>query len=359
MGTIMSGVRGWASLAGLAAIGMITALSGCGKPEEPASPAKSPAAASNPAPKPNGGGALLRIAVVPKGTTHDFWKSIHAGAIKAEKELGNVEVTFRGPEREDDRQQQVDLVQNLVSAGYSAIVLAPLDDKALVSPVQQAMAANIPVVIIDSGLQAQVGKDFVSFIATDNHKGGELAGQKMIELTGGKGKVLMLRYQEGSASTAQREQGFVDAIKAAPGIELIDPHRYAGATRATAQEAAENLLTAGTELAGIYCPNESSTFGMLLAIKGKGLAGKVKFVGFDASEGLVEAMRGGQIDALVVQNPMRMGYLGVMTAAKHVRGEKVEPTIDTGVVLITKATMDTPESKELLAPDLKKYLDGR
>lgn len=303
--------------------------------------------------------AKLRIAVVPKGTTHDFWKSIHAGAVKAEKELGNVEVTFRGPEREDDRQQQVDLVQNLVSAGYSAIVLAPLDDKALVSPVREAMAAKVPVVIIDSGLQAEVGKDFVSFIATDNYKGGQLAGQKMVELTGGKGKVLMLRYQEGSASTAQREQGFVDAVKSAQGIELIDPHRYAGATRATAQEAAENLLTSNAELAGIYCPNESSTFGMLLAVKGKGLGGKVKFVGFDASEGLVEAMKAGEIDALVVQNPMRMGYLGVMTAAKHLKGESVEQLIDTGVVLITKATMDTPESKDLLSPDLKKYLEGR
>jgi ribose transport system substrate-binding protein len=341
-----------ASLAAGLAVGL-GGLGGCGKEEAPAGPA----AGSTSTPAASNG--KLKIAVVPKGTTHDFWKSIHAGAVKAERELGNVEVTFRGPEREDDRQQQVDLVQNLVSSGTSAIVLAPLDETALTGPVRQATAAGIPVVIIDSGLKAQVGKDFVSFIATDNYKGGTLAGEKMAELLGGKGKVLILRYQEGSASTAQREQGFIDAVGKVAGMELVDPKRYAGATRATAQEAAENLLAAGTEYAGIYCPNESSTFGMLLAIRGKGLAGKVKFIGFDASSGLVEALGKGEIDALVVQNPMRMGYLGVMTAAKHVRGEKVDELIDTGVVLITKETMETPESKELLSPDLESYLGGR
>lgn len=331
-------------------------LWGCGKQETPAPDKK---ATSGPVAQDAPGEKVLKIAVVPKGTTHDFWKSIHAGAIKAQRELGNVEVTFRGPEREDDRQQQVNLVQNLTSSGTSAIVLAPLDETALAGPVRQATAAGIPVVIIDSGLKAQVGKDFVSFIATDNYKGGAMAGEKMVELVGGKGKVLILRYQEGSASTAQREQGFIDAVGKAGGIELVDPKRYAGATRATAQEAAENLLLAGNDYAGIYCPNESSTFGMLLAIRGKGLAGKVKFVGFDASPGLVEALGKGEIDALVVQNPMRMGYLGVMTAARHIRGEKVEELIDTGVVLITKDTMNTPESKELLAPDLESYLGGR
>ncbi|MCC6426942.1 MAG: substrate-binding domain-containing protein [Phycisphaerales bacterium] len=348
-------------------------LPGCGKVEEVPAAKPGPAARNNSADSgsstsaPSASGdktpatptattAKLKIAVVPKGTTHDFWRSVHAGALKAQNELGNVEVTFRGPEREDDRQQQVDLVQNLISAGYSAIVLAPLDDKALVAPVKQAAAVNIPVVIFDSGLQGEAGKDFVSYVATDNYKGGQLAGQKMIELVGGKGRVLMLRYAEGSASTALREQGFIDALKTAPGIELIDPKRYAGATRATAQETSENILTSTSDFAGIYCPNESSTFGMLLAIRGKGLAGKVKFVGFDASQGLLDAMRNNEIDALVVQNPIRMGYLAVMTAANHIKGEKVETNIDTGVALITNATMDSPENKDLLDPDLKKYL---
>ena len=198
-------------------------------------------------------------------------------------------------------------------------MLAPLDDKALVAPVKQATEAKIPVIIIDSGLDAQVGKDYVSFVATDNEKGGQLAGEKMGSLLGGKGKVLMLRYQEGSASTTLREKGFADAVTKFPGITLIDPKRYAGATRATAQEAAENLLLANTDIQGVFCPNESSTYGMLLAIRSRGLAGKVKFVGFDASDAAVDAMRKGELDGLVLQNPVRMGYLGVKTAVEHLR----------------------------------------
>lgn len=294
----------------------------------------------------------LRIAVVPKGTTHDFWKSIHAGALKAAGDLGNVEITWQGPEKEDDREQQVSLVQNLISAKYDAICLAPLDDRALAGPVKQATAAGIVVVIIDSGVQAEAGKDFASFVATDNQKGGELGGARLAELMTGKGKALLLRYQEGSASTALREQGFLEAIGRAPGIQVIDPHRYAGPTRATAQDSAENLLSASGDIQGVFCPNESSTFGMLLALRGRGMAGKVKFIGFDSSEAMVEALRKGDLDALVLQNPVRMGELGVRTAVAAVRGEKVEPRIDTGVGLITRENMDTPESKALLSPDL-------
>ena len=300
----------------------------------------------------------LRIAVVPKGTTHEFWQSVRAGTVKAQRELGGVEVTFRGPQKEDDREQQIALVENLISNKYDAIVLAPLDDKALVGPVRQAAAAKIPVVIFDSGLDAPVGKDYVSFVATDNEKGGGLAGQKLGELLGGKGKVLMLRYQQGSASTELREKGFVGAIGKFKDIQLIDPGRHAGPTRDSAQQAAESLLAGNTDIAGVFCPNESSTFGMMLALRSRGMAGKVKFLGFDSSGELVEAMRKGEIHGLVLQNPMRMGFLGVKTAVDHLRGQKVEPRVDTGVGLITPETMDTPENKELLSPDLKAWLGG-
>lgn len=299
----------------------------------------------------------LRIAVVPKGTTHDFWKSVHAGAQRAEQSLDGVEVTFTGPEREDDRAQQVALVENLISAGYDAIVLAPLDDTALVAPVRLATSAGIPVVIIDSGLNAEAGTDYVSFIATDNEQGGRMAGEHMVELLEGTGRVLLLRYQEGSASTRLREQGFVAALADAEGVELIDPGRYAGATRATAQEAAENLLTTYEDIDGIFCPNESSTFGMLLALRSRDMAGTIRFVGFDASEGLVEALAADEIDALVVQNPIRMGELGVRAAVEHLRGTQQELRIDTGVMLVTPDTMDSAEARELISPDFS-ALDG-
>lgn len=298
----------------------------------------------------------LRIAVIPKGTTHDFWKSVHAGAIKAQRELGNLEVIFRGPEKEDDREQQISLVQNFISSRVDAIVLAPLDDKALLPAVQQATAARIPVVIIDSGLTGQVGQDYISFAATNNYLGGQLAGQRLCELVG-QGRILLLRYQEGSASTMERERGFVEAVARCPEIELVDPHRYAGPTRSTAQEASENLLTTNSNVQGVFCPNESSTFGMLLALRSRGLVAKLHFVGFDASPGLVQALSQGELAGLIVQNPMKMGYVGVKTAVDHLQGKPVAPLQDTGVVLVTKETMNQEEYQELLTPDLSKYLD--
>jgi ribose transport system substrate-binding protein len=151
------------------ACGLLVVLAAC---ERQPAPASAPAAATGPttqaAVAPTGKRSF-KIAVIPKGTTHDFWKSVHAGAIKAQRELGNIDLVFRGPEREDDREQQVSLVQNFISSRVDAIVLAPLDDKALLPAVQQATAAKIPVVIIDSALAGQVGRDFVSFAATNNY----------------------------------------------------------------------------------------------------------------------------------------------------------------------------------------------
>jgi ribose transport system substrate-binding protein len=338
----------------LAAV-VAASFSGCEKKPTPA--AATPSGSSSAATK------TIRVALVPKGTAHDYWKSVHAGGLKAEKELSTpqskVELTFRGPEREDDRDQQISLVQNLVSAKYDAIVLAPLDNAALVTPVKAAKDAGIAVVVIDSGLNGEAGKDFVSFVATDNRKGGAMGGKHLGDLLGGKGKVLILRYLEGSASTNEREEGFLEAIAKFPEIKVIDPKRYAGATRATAQEAAENLLATNPDIAGVFCPNESSTFGMLLALRSKSMAGKVKFVGFDASDAAVAALGTKEVDGLVLQDPVHMGYLGVKTAVDHLRGVAQPASIDTGVVLVTPANMNEPAMKQLLAPDLTGMLGGR
>src|SRR5216683_8201829 len=157
-------------------------------------------------PKGAGTGKKLTIAVIPKGTSHEFWKSIHAGSIKAARELSTegitVEIIWKGPLREDDREQQIQVVEGFTSQGVDGIVLAPLDSKALVRPVEEAKRLGIPTVVIDSGLESD---QVVSFVATDNHKGGELAGEELGRLLGGKGKALLLRYQEGSASTEDRE----------------------------------------------------------------------------------------------------------------------------------------------------------
>jgi ribose transport system substrate-binding protein len=292
---------------------------------------------------------ILKIAVIPKGMTHEFWKSIHAGALQAARELG-VEILWKGPQKEDDRAQQITVVEDVLSRGVDGIVLAPLDDRALMRPVQDAMRENIPVVIIDSGLQ---GQDFVSFIATDNYRGGVLAARRMGELLGGKGRLFMIRYQAGSASTTERERGFLETVeKEFSGLIVLAKDQYAGPTTESAYQTAENLLGRFPEVEGVFCPNESSTFGALRALQESRLTGKVKFVGFDSSPKLVQALADGQIQGLVVQNPVKMGYLGVRTMVEYLRGGKVAELIDTGVTVATKDNMGTPELKALLSPDL-------
>ena len=301
----------------------------------------------------------LTIAVIPKGTTHEFWKSIHAGANKAASELSSqgtdVEVIWKGPLREDDREQQIQVVEGFAAQGVNGMVLAPLDDHALARPVSDAKRAGVPTVIIDSGLQSS---DFVSFVATDNRKGGSLAADRMGQLLNGKGKVLVLRYAEGSASTTEREAGFIDEIKQKfPGIELISTDQYAGATRDTAKRASENLLNRfGDVVQGIFTPNESSTAGMLLALQDIGKAGKVSFVGFDASQTFIDAINANQLHGIVVQNPFNMGYLGVKTMVDSLQGKPVQAKIDTGVMLVTKDNMSAPEVQSLLHPPLDQYL---
>ncbi|MCC6358524.1 MAG: substrate-binding domain-containing protein [Phycisphaerales bacterium] len=288
-----------------------------------------------------------KIAVIPKGTTHVFWKSVEAGAKQAGEEFG-AEILWKGPLKENDRAGQIQVVQQFVSQGVDGIVLAPLDLKALVAPVKAATDKKIPVVIFDSALEGQPGKDFVSLVATNNRTGGTLGGEELARLLNKKGKVVVLRYQVGSASTDDRESGAIDALKKAGEISIVSDNRYAGATAGEAKTQALNMIDDIRKADGIFCPNESSTLGMLLALQQTGLAGKVRFVGFDASPPLIDALKKGEIDALVVQNPKRMGYLAVKALVQTLKGEKTEPNIDTGCALVTKANLDTPEIKALL-----------
>jgi ribose transport system substrate-binding protein len=289
----------------------------------------------------------LKIAVIPKGTTHIFWKSVEAGARTAGKELG-VEIIWKGPLKENDRAQQIAIVEQFVQEGVSGIVLAPLDNTALQRPVAAAVGKKIPVVIFDSALKGEPGKDFVSFVATDNKKGGMLGGEHLSKLLNGKGKIVLLRYQVGSASTMEREEGFLEAIARSPGLKLTVNNRYAGATAGEAKTAAMNIIDKLKEADGVFAPNESSTFGMLLALRQNNLAGKIKFVGFDTSPPLIEALQKGEIEALVAQDPTRMGYEGVKTLVASIRGNQVPRAVDTGVRLISRENMNTPEIRKLL-----------
>jgi ribose transport system substrate-binding protein len=300
------------------------------------------------------------IAVIPKGTTHEFWKSINAGAVKAQRELATagiaVNIIWKGPLKEDDREQQVQVVENFVGRRVSGIVLAPLDSKALVAPVETAVRGKIPVVIIDSGLASTVQS---SFVATDNREGGRIAARNLGKILGGKGNVIMLRYAVGSNSTEEREAGFLEVMKADfAAIKLLSTDQHAGATRDSAKRVAENLLSRfGQQVNGVFASNESSASGMLLALRDAGLAGgKVKFVAFDSGETLNAGLQAGDVQGFVVQNPLNMGYLGVKTIVAVLRGEKVPERIDTGVGFVTKENFNDPAMADIVHPPLDKYL---
>jgi ribose transport system substrate-binding protein len=323
-----------------AAIVFLTALAACG---------------GGPKQEAGGSSSGITIAVIPKGTSHVFWQSIHAGAQKAATDLG-VTIVWRGPLREDDRDAQVSEVEGFISRGISGICIAPLDETALVPPVQEAVRQKIPVVIFDSGLKSG---DYVSFVATDNTKGGQLGGQRLAESIGKKGKVILLRYAEGHDSTGKREEGFLEAMKRYPGIEVVSSNQYGGADVEGAYKKAEALLSTYKKpdgslgIDGIFTPNESVSFAMLRVLQDNGWAGRVKFVGFDASPNLVKGLRDGGLDAIVVQDPVHMGYTAVETMVKHLKGQPVEKWIDTGVQVATKDNMDTPQIKPLVEPKLQ------
>lgn len=299
----------------------------------------------------------LKIAVIPKGTTHEFWKSVHAGAVKAARQYA-VDVVWKGPLKEDDLKSQIDLVETFTAQRVSGIVVAPLDSRGLKNAVKSAVRAKIPVVVFDSALDSE---EPVSFVATDNRAAGKLAGEHMVKLLSGKGRVVVLRYQEGSASTHAREEGFLEALKDAPDIQVVSDNQYAGATTESAHQASESLLMAQAagqgKVDGVFTPNESSTFGMLLALTKAGLAGKLKFVGFDASNKLVAALQAGHIDGLVVQDPFNMGYLAVKTMVLHLEHEPITAKVDTGSTFVDRNNLDDPKVKQLILPDLTQWLE--
>lgn len=325
----------------LAAGALLLAMLGCGKTSESTV-------------------ELTRIAVIPKGTTHEFWKSVHAGARKAEMELNDageaVEIIWQGPLREDDRDLQIQVVENFASGRVEGIVLAPLDAQALVRPVKTAVSAGLPVVIIDSGLNSE---DYVSFVATDNFKGGQIAADYLAELLEEKGKVILFRYAVGSASTEQREKGFLENIGKYPNIEILSSDQHAGATIELAYQTAQNLLNRfGNEVDGIFAVNETSTIGMTKALKETGRGGgEVKMVGFDAGSQSLEDFKNGDLQGLVVQNPLAMGYEGVMTLYRHMQGDSVPKRVDTGVVLVRPENFESTEVQELIHPPLERYLE--
>lgn len=296
-----------------------------------------------------GGSGKPVIAVIPKGTSHEYWQSVKAGAEDAGRAL-NVEIAFQGTLNEDDHTGQIGKVQGFTADKVAGIVLAPQDATALVRSVQAAQAAGVPVVIFDSKLDGTPGTDYVSLVATDNEKAGETGGETLAKLMNYKGKVVLLRYKRGSASTDAREEGFLKIMKKYEdkGIKVISSNQEGDSTSTSARTKAMSMLDELGACDGIFCPNESTALGMLQALEQSGYAGKKKFVGFDQSEKLIEGLTNGHIDALIAQNPRKMGYDAVKAMVDHLNNKPVAAVIDTGSGVITRENLNTPEIQQLL-----------
>src|SRR5947209_768300 len=291
-----------------------------------------------------GGGGKRVIAVIPKGVSHVFWQSVHAGAEAAAKE-SNVEIAWNGPAQETDYAGQINIVEDAINRRVDGIVLAPTHRDALVPIVERAQREGIPVTIFDSGIGTE---NYVSYVATDNRQGGSVAADRLASKLGGKGRVAILGVKAGSVSTDEREQGFQETIKQKyPGIEIV-AFQYRESDRARSLDRASDILTAHADLDGFFASNESSTVGAVQAIKQKGLAGKIVLVGFDSSPNLIEDLKAGAIDSLVLQNPFKMGYEAVKGMVARLDGRQPPKKVDTGVKLLTKENLDTPEMQQLL-----------
>ncbi len=303
------------------------------------------------APRAESGGAAkkFRIAVIPKGTSHDFWNSVRAGVEQAAAEFPELDVIWKGPLSEGNTADQIKIVEDFVADGYDGICLAPLDAIALRKPVDQCLRNKIPVVIFDSGLQDQSG--IVSYVATNNYRGGQRAGEHLVELLGGKGRVILMRYDLNSQSTEERERGFLDSLAPHKDIQLLSHDKYAGPDESGATLLAENLLANfGEQVDGIFCPNQSTASGMLTVLERFHLAGKVKFIGFDSGRNLAEGLARGVVHATVLQDPVKMGYDAVRVMYDHLQGKPVPKVVETQEALATTENHGDPKVHALLYP---------
>lgn len=292
------------------------------------------------------------VGVVPKGASHLFFQTVHAGAIKAAQEEG-LRLEWNAPPTEIDTSRQIEIVESMVNRRLAGIALAPVDRQALVSVVERAAAAGVPVAIFDSDIDT---KQRISYIATNNEEAGRIAARRLGEVLGGKGKVAVIGFKPGGASTMEREAGFQDEVrKKFPGIQIV-ALQYGLADRAKSMAVTENVLTAHPDLAGLYADNEASTAGATQALKGRNER-KVKLVAMDSSDQIVQDLKDGWIDSLVVQNPFRMGYESVKAIAAHLAGRKPPEILDTGVSLILPGQLEQPHVMELLSPDVKRWLN--
>ncbi|MBM3763530.1 MAG: substrate-binding domain-containing protein [Acidobacteria bacterium] len=297
--------------------------------------------------------AVPKIGVIPKGASHQFWLTVQAGAIEAGREFG-YEIEWNAPALEIDASRQIDIMQSMVTRQLAGVAIAPVDKQALAAVIEKATKQGVPVAVYDSDVDT---RNRLTYIATDNKEAGRMAARRMGEVLNGKGKVLVVGFMPGSASTMEREAGFLEEAKAKfPNLEVLEV-QFGMANRSKAMAVTENAITAHKDLAGVFADNESSLAGAVQALKPRGLK-QIRLVGIDASEQLIADLREDWIDSLIVQDPFRMGYLSVKAIADKRKGNAVTDRTDLAAKLILKADLANPAIQDLLFPKLEKWLKG-
>lgn len=290
----------------------------------------------------------VNIVFIPKSSDQDFWVFMREGVDKAIREAGNVSLTWRGPSYNDDTDAQINILKAYTRPGVDAIVIVPTDRVLLQEPISKAAALGIKIVVVDSAVD---GNDYQSFITTDNYDAGTLAAKRISEVLNARGNVVVFRTVAGSASTEERARGFREYLKKNSPKMVIVADQYGGGSRGKALHSATRLLAVTPRIDGIFAVNESAIDGMLRAVRAAGLAGKIKLVGFDATDFLIEGLRNREIDGLVVQDPRQMGYLAIKAAIAAVSNAPgTKKTIFTGTAMVTPENYQNQEIKTLLAP---------
>ena len=288
----------------------------------------------------------IDVAVIAKSTTSSYWKTTFAGANAAGAEY-NLELTFEGPENEEDYEMQNQMIRNAIERGVDAIVFSAVDYNGNTEAVNEAVEAGVKVVVIDS----DVNSGLVSCrISTDNYKAGQMVGEAVLSGPEHKLQVGIVNFDEKSENGQQRENGFRDLVADNERVTIVASINVNSATE-EAKAATIQMLKENPQINILVTFNEWTSLGVGYAVQELDLADETRVVAFDSNVVSVGMLETGEVDALIVQNPYAMGYLGVEYAWKLIKGEAVPEThIDTTTTLITRENMFNPENQKVLFP---------
>lgn len=288
----------------------------------------------------------INLVFIPKSSDQEFWKFMRDGADRAIQEIGSISLTWRGPAYNDDADSQISILKVYSRAGVDAIVIVPTDRSRLSEPIRQAAALGIKVIVVDSAVE---GESYQNFITTDNYAAGQLAAQELSKRLHAQGRVALFRTVAGSASTDDRAQGFIDYLKQhAPKMSIVSD-TWGGGSKGKLLNSALAVLQSATPLDGVFAVNESASDGMLRALRSMNMAGKLRLIGFDSTDFLLDGLQKQEIDGLIVQDPRQMGYLAIKASVAAINGEtSKEKTIHTPATMVTRDNVQKPEIKSLL-----------